>query len=386
MKILEQGFEALFPSSSVLHRRGGAQDVEVEIDAGHTEVVPFFDLSIDSVRHIGEEPIKARGRTIGYTVLEAVRLSDGIERGVRVNIPYNLQGNFSVTDGAAFTTKNAGYGAHRAHEIVKTVDETVIQIDAEHSTRQLPLILEAARLPRTLQSARTISLAKSAQSEELIIDHIVEEYGLPEAHYVIGDSRKAMISLMQHVYASKLGNPIPYFDVKAPCIPDKMQHHEVPRFVRWGATEALGGAAVVAGLIRSGEFHTLKGTASLEPNFVLSSLIGIMPALAAGADATHLVPRDANGHVVVYGRDGMSHGEKWQERFGEHPNVHVKKVPNGIHASLLDPKARRKQIGRIERFAEVFKWRGGDAATFDEADRAYIRGGETQIKPDQQVA
>jgi hypothetical protein len=386
MKILERGFDALFPPAAVLHQRGGAREADVEIEPGHSEVVPFFDLTIEDVRHVGEEPIKAHGRTIGYTVLEAIRLSDNIERGVRVNIPYNLQGDFSVTDGAAFTTKNTGYGAHRAREIVKTVEEAVIQVDAEHSTRQLPIMLEATRLPQTLASARTISLAKSAEAEELMIDHVMREYGLPQDHYVIGDSRKAMISLMQYVYAARHNNPIRYLDVKAPCIPDKLQYKDIPEVLGWGATEILGGVAVVAGLVRCGELHTLRGTASLEPNFVVSSLVGVMPALATGSDTARLIPKTADGHVVVYGRDKVSRAEQWEERFEAHPNIHVKTVPKGTHGNLLDPKARNKQVERIGRFGEIFGWYGGDTSAFNDLDREYIRHGKAASDQGQLVA
>lgn len=387
MKILEQGFNTLFPAASVLHQRGGASDVEVEIEPGRTETVPFFDLTIEDVRKVGEEPIKVKGREVGFTAVRAYRLSDNIERETRVNVPYDLNNDFTVTDGAAWTTKNAGYGTHRAHRIVaKPNAPAVIQVDAEHSTRQLPLLLEALRLPSTVRSALTISLPKSAEAEELIIDDVMREYGLPQDHYVIGDSRKAMISLWQYVYAAKQGNPIRYLDVKAPCIPDKMQHHELPQFVRWGATEILGGVAVFANLLRDGELHTLRGTASLEPNFVVSSLVGVMPALAAGSDATHLIPKDADGHVVVYGRDSMSRAERWQELFAEHSNMHVKKVPRGSHANLLDPKARNKQVERIERFGEVMQWRGGDVSGLSDADRVYIRRGAEELDRGQEAA
>jgi hypothetical protein len=125
--------------------------------------------------------------------------------------------------------------------------------------------------------------------------------------------------------------------------------------LKWAGVEVTGGSLIIAKMILDGEFSTLAGTPATNPNEIVTALVGSMPALADG-EAGHAigwVPKDAAGHVVVYGHDQMSFYEKWQELWADHPNVTVKSVERGIHASLFSEIAQQTQIDRIHYFSET---------------------------------
>lgn len=350
MSAIEAAFSTLFPPAEELWQRGGA--------TLRPDGVPDFGIDIRSVdREAREKLYDQRGQRIGEAVTRRLVTSDGIDRLVRVYLPdhkHRSDTDLTVTDGTAWTTTINGYAAKRNARIVEATGIPLIHIGAEHSGGTLG-VFDGLRLPATLGRAATISLAKTAQSEERIIGELAERYGLSRHQYIIGDSRASMKSPAQYAYARENNLEIDFSDTKAPCVPQRIHAKDVPRFFKWAGVEMTGGSLIVAKMILDGEFSTLVGTPATNPNEIATALIGVMPALADGeaGRAINWVPRDAAGHVVVYGHDRMSFHEKWRELWASHPNVVVKSVRRGIHASLLSETAQQTQIDRIRRFSKT---------------------------------
>ena len=361
MNAFEKVYGSLLRSSEELWDAGGA----VSVDGNG---VPDFDLEIIENKLVHEKAFRTHHRrTVGREAVRRLVTSDGIDRLVRVlDVDEPTGGEFVVTDGTAWTTTIDGYAGDRAKAIAAESRVPVIQVGSEHSSRRLGLA-DGLRLPKTILEARGISLAKTAQSEQLIIGQLMDQYDLPHRQYAIGDSRGSMKTPGQFAYAERYGSEIAHFDVKAPCVPEKLELKDMPRFARWLQVEALGGVAVIAELARQGELGTLVGTTSINPNFIASSLIGIMPALASGEAGSMVdwVPREAHGHVVVYEKDGMSLSEQWDERWQDHQDVYIHHVGNKSHAHLLQQRAHLAQRARIQRFGREFIRTGGDVDLMD---------------------
>ena len=371
---LANAFDELMPSPDELWARGGASIESIEIEPGHCEAVPFFDLEIIDNKQLSIDNLEIKDgrqhRKIGQQVLSQIKLSDGIERLTRVitiDDKYRSDGNFTVTDGTAWTTTINGYTHDRARRIAKASGAGVIQIGAEHSGSVIPLGFDGLRLGRTLLQARSISLAKAAQAEQLIISQLTDDYGLGPDQYAIGDSRASMKTPGQFPYAEIYGNRIIHIDTKAPCVPERLGPHDAGRVIRWLGVEAVGGSGVIMQLACEGKLGTLVGTISGNPNYLASSIIGTVPALASGEAGRMVswVPRTAHGQVVVYGHDGLSLGSRWQELWQDHPDIHVKSLPRKIHTHLLESKAHDQQIGRIKRFSQELDSHGADLSEID---------------------
>lgn len=373
-QLLVNAFEQFVPSPQELWQRGDASIENIEIEPGHFEEVPFFNLEISKIKLSRIDDLKlsrlGRARRIGREIIAQVELSDGIERLVRLiklDDSYRSGADFTVTDGTAWTTTINGYTHDRARRIARQAGVEVVQIGAEHSGSVIPFGFDGLRLAQTIHDARTISLAKAAQAEQLIISQLTKDYDLSADQYVIGDSRSSMKTPGQFPYADFYGNQIIHMDTKAPCVPEKLAAGDASRFIHWLGKEALGGSGVVLKLASEGKLPTLVGTVSANPNFIISSLLGAAPALASGeaGQLVNWVPRYAHGHIVVYGNDGLSLGDKWHEAWQDHPNVHVKTVPGKTHANLLDSRAHREQIDRINRFSQQLVLRSGDLSQID---------------------
>lgn len=372
---LQRAFDAFLPPAEELWERGGAELRDIEIEPGRTETVPFFDLEITNEKEISIEPFEAKRSRhhrvrVGRQVVKRFVLSDGVDRVARVielDDKYRTGADVTVTDGTAWTTTIDGYAHDRARRIAQDAHLDVIQVGSEHSGTLLPYGLDVFRLGRTVCDARAISLAKSAQAEQLIVNKLTVDHGLASSQYAIGDSRGSMKTPGQYPYADYYGHEIVHMDTKAPCVPERLGVRDMPRVIRWFGREALGGAGVIAQLVAEGKATSLRGTTSLNPNFVASSVVGIMPALASGEAGrmADWVPRDAYGHVVVYGKDGLSPGDVWRDKWQQHPGIYIKVVPNKVHAHLLEGKAHDLQVGRIRRFSQAYDGSDNDLARID---------------------
>src|SRR5690606_12307257 len=96
---------------------------------------------------------------------------------------YRSEADMLVTTSTAWTTTVGGYAGRRDDRIAREAGLQTVTIGAEGSTNERMLG------PATLA---TISLAKSAQSEQAILEDISRRFGLPVRHYGMGDSRGAM--------------------------------------------------------------------------------------------------------------------------------------------------------------------------------------------------
>lgn len=371
---LSPAFDKILPSAEELWQRGGAEIVSTEIEPGHIEVVPFFDLEIIDQKQLSVSDLQTRdgrrSRKIGKQIVSQFVLSDGIDRlsrAIIVDDKYRSQSDFIVTDGTAWTTTIDGYAHHRAERIASDVGVDTIQVGSEHSGSKIPFGLDGLRLGMTILQARSTSLAKAAQAEQLIIGQLASDYDLPASQYVIGDSRASMRAPGQFPYARLYDNQIIHLDTKAPCVPERLGPSDVARVARWLGVEAVGGSAVIAQLVSEGKLATLLGTVSANPNFIASSIVGSAPALASG-EAGRMVswtPRDTHGQVVVYGMDGLSLGDKWQQLWAQHSNIYVKSLPRKIHSHLLESKAHDMQVGRISRFSQEILRTDGNLQSVD---------------------
>lgn len=355
MNTVSSVYDHLLPSAEELWSRTPHKLVSVPIDIDHSENIPFFDLSIDSFKELKHEALYTPQRKIGYAVTSRVILNDGIDRAVRALVlddDYRRDDDVTVTDGTAWFTTIDGYAGKRARAIAQLTHSNVIQIGSEHSAKILHSGLDVLRLTDTLRTMRTSSLAKTAQSEQLIIAEMTKRYGLSARQYAIGDSRGSMKVPGQIPYAQYYKHAIDYFDIKAPCIPERLGLRELPSVAHWFGQIAVQGSGVVARLVLEGDGKQLLSTGSLNPNFIASSIGGVMPTLASGEAGvmTSWVPRNQHGQVTLYNNDSMSRPESWEQLWGNHPNVSLRRHDRKGHLHLLENKAHKSQIERIRSF------------------------------------
>lgn len=379
-QLARQTFDHLFPSAEELWQRGDATMLDTMIDEGHIEKVPFFDLEVTKLKTLDDEPfITRRGRHIGRTVLHRLDVN-GVDHMARAFVPsdeYRTEHDFTITSGAAWMTTIDGYAQDRSRKLFADTQMPVLQIGPPHSTKVLPFGLEFLRVPRTLKDATETSLARTAQIEQLAFAALSSMYDLPREQVAIGDSRDGNTTAGQYPYTHLYGASIIDFDNKGRCAPEKIELEDVPEFANWLADTVIGGVAVSICLAKEGQLGTLPGTTSFNPNFLASSLTGTMRALASGETRRMMdwVPKDAHGVDILYGRDDLSYPEIIKEAWAEHPNVHVKVVPKGNHASLLHPLAHTGRRKRMVERAQQYRSRSGK---LDAMDWSPIHG----IKPE----
>lgn len=375
MTTAERVFNRFLPSAEELWENAKAvmRPIQTGRD-GHYALVPDFNPEIVDIDfNVSDEVIRRQGRPVGRTIGMHALTSDGIDREMHLHFGSGSLQDLFVKDGAAWTTKNGGYAGRRAEDIVHQTGMSVLQIGGEHSTNRHSLPIEFLQLGYTAVNALKISQSHTAQVEELLTARVVEEFGLPPVQAVIGDSKAKMKQVLHYPYAHEYGTEIIYSDGKAPCVPDKLELADVPGFVKWLGVEALGGSAVVARLALEGDLDMVLRTVALNPKFVLSSLIAARALASGEASLVDRMPVDAHGIAVIYDNDGMSRATRWDEIYAERPNYHVKHVPRGIHASLLQRKANSIQIDRLQRLAEEAAAHGIKAV-----DYAYVRTGRVQ--------
>jgi hypothetical protein len=226
---------------------------------------------------------------------------------------------------------------------------------------------EFTRVPETFVEARLASLALAAQTEQLISLTLSHKHDLPLIQVPIGDSRDSITTPGQFPYAHWNGVEILDFDTKARCALDRYGVLDGLPVLGWTAKTVLGGLGVGLCLAKVGELETLKGTASLNPNFLVSTFTGGLRGLASDEPARMMswVPTDTIGHDVIYGRDGLSNVEQVRDGWSANQNVYVKPVDKGNHASLLHPVAHTQLRGRMKRRAEEYLTSGGNRNAMD---------------------
>jgi len=363
-ELVDAAYNTTFPSVEELWERGGA-DVVDGIPDFNVEVVGDPKI-LDETELYRWEGLKRR--KIGAVTLLRYDTSDGIDRLVsmrRLYDQYRSEADFITTTSTAWTTTVNGYAGRRDRRIALEAGIQTVSIGAEGSTNQ-------QHLTRSMREG--ISLARSAQSEQAILARLSKDFDLSTQHYGLGDSRGGMLKPGHSIYAPMYGNTMLFTDIKAPCVPDKLNVKDLPKVALWLATEALGTLSVTASLARDSDLGVLLNTFDANPQAMKVALLGIIPELMSGERGrlAEAAPDDMNGHTVLYGHDILSPADRWLEIYSHKPDMFMKDVPEGRHAHLVTKIGL--QIARIMRAEELL-------ATNQAFDDGYvIRGIRSRTK------
>lgn len=364
-RILEVVKSTIAPAPETLWERGGAEIRPVEIDPGHYEEVPFFDLEIAHRGTARSEPMfDELGREFGEKVTRTYVTSDGIDRATRVFLPEDRKDIFTVQMTTPLTTSLDGRITNGiAETISRELGVAVILIGAEHSARRFKFPLDILRIPDTIKQAPTISLAKTAQSGQLITADICGEYGLSKKIVKTGESRAAMEVDAEYVYSSMYGLEIVYQDKTAECLPDRVfsEGSETGKLVQFPGAELIGAAVVTAQVIREQKIRNYLGTLTANPNFWLSVFIGHSPSLATGEPGltTRWLPKYSAGHHLTFDHDFASRPHRFNDLYSDHPLM-TNKTVRGSHATLDHHETLRHLIDRIRCFGVEYALACGD--------------------------
>lgn len=355
MNPFERVYGAIAPDPEERWERGGATMKQIEIDIGRYADVPFFDLEIAQVEDEKSGAIiGSGGKTVGEYGTFSIKTSDGIDRTARLYVPDDAHLKTDAVTGHADTAWITTITGHNDYAMSKFVEETgmpFLIVGAEHGTNQLPYPYELLRVPATLERSKTISLAKSAQSSQLITAHIRDRYGLSGKIIKTGESRGAMLAPGHFPYADLYGNEIIYSDVTAPCVPRKLlsERADWMRLARWPGSEIVGTLAVGLMLAKQKALKRQVGTVTLNPNFLTSNFFGVGPALFSGeagrfADWT---PLTAAMYISTFKNDTVSRPDVWRELYEAHDNVYIREHKSGTHMTLARDEVIQSKAVRM---------------------------------------
>lgn len=341
--------EYIAPTPEELWERGGADMYEVEIDEGRHVDVPFFNLevSLQEARH-GDAVISEGGRDqrkVGEWQEFIAETSDGIDRTVRLYTPLDSHTesvHALLHADTAWMTTITGHNDWVASHMVHATGQPMIVVGAEHGTGRRPSLDEILRIPKTLGQAATISLAKSAQSSALITSELMEKSDLPRSVVKTGESRGAMLTPAHEPYSREYGYEIVYGDTTAPCVPEQLfkESEDIKRLAKWPISEAFGAVALGLPLIARRELTRQRGTVTFNPNFLLSNLVGVGPALFSGEAGrfaswwSHNTPL----YISTFKNDLVSRPDVWRELFSNHNDVEIREHKGGTHMTLAHPE------------------------------------------------
>lgn len=381
----------VLPPPKKLWVRGGADMEWQQQEDGRGEHIPIFPLSIESIEPLGSaEPLTDDlDRTIGHRFSYRVKTSDGIERETSVYIPVDIAHNkpdFTVLLDTAWFTTLDGHNDNVATTILRETDLPIISIGAEHSAVSSSSFNPVALGKTVLQSVK-ISQAKSAQSSQLIaaaLAEIHEVHKISTSFIKVGESRGAMISPAQTVYAPRYDNNIPYLDITAPCIPRRLFEEEgdMLRLGQFPVSEVLGAVAVGVETARKKITKRFLGTVSLNAHFGISNIIGVGPALASGeaGEFQKWMRRDTAIHIVTFGNDSVSRPEVWKEDYEGFPNVAIITL-HGTHVTLAHPETLRHLVDRINKFKVESKAKN-NVTSLIEWKKVHLKDDDRRIPPE----
>ena len=158
-----------------------------------------------------------------------------------------------------------------------------------------------------------------------------------------------------------------WIDPKAVVLHDRLPFENFHKVATWLVHETVIGPQVVADLAIQRKLLSLRGTTSLNPNFILASAIGIGPALLTGETGklVEMLPDDMRGFVNGYLRDELYDKESWEQGIKRYPNLYLNQVDKAVHAHLLSMRGLLRQLGRFERLAQESQEHGMDLAAYD---------------------
>lgn len=145
------------------------------------------------------------------------------------------------------------------------------------------------------------------------------------------------------------------------------KHWPVPSDILRLGREAIVGPRVIADLAIQRKLLSLRGTASLNPNFLLASTIGAGPALLSGetGELVKMLPDDTRGFANGYLRDELFDQANWEEGLRRYPNMYLNMVDKAVHAHLLSIRGLLRQLGRFERLAQESREHGMNLEVYD---------------------
>lgn len=350
--------QKIAPSHEELWERGGADVRKIEIDEGRYEEVPFFDLEVTSFerskRNNGSgTATNNKGEVVGSYESFSVTTSDGIDRTARLYRPndHYAQGDEVIHADTAWMTTITGHNDYAASTFVGAIGRPMIFVGAEHGTNKTTHIQEFGRVPATFERSKTISLAKSAQSSQLITSYIRDKRELSNQLVKTGESRGAMLTPGHEPYANLYGNEILYRDTTAPCIPERMFNDErdILRLLQWPSAEALGMLGLGLALIKTRALKRQVGTVTLNPNFMVSNFVGVGPALFSGEAGVFAswLPHDAPHYISTFKNDMVSLPDVWRRLYAAHDNVYIREHRGGTHMTLANDEVLASKARRI---------------------------------------
>jgi len=356
-------------------RSGMTEELAVMHDDGRESIVPLFDVGIASVKHLGTRGYGDERNPEGVVHTDLFLLNDGLHRLAQTWIPHDIQAQFTATSGMAYTTMVEGYDEERAKRLA-FMGIPNIQVSAEQGDRHLPCLSDLRRLGKTALLSPKISLAKSSQAETEIIAYIINElYMLPQLIEAHGDSRGGLTSIGRGVYSrlamrdgtSRYNLTPLWLDPKAVVLHDRLPADRFHEVIEWLGKEALGSPPVIAELAVERSLLSLRGTTSINPNFLLASLIGIGPALLSGetGELVGMLPDDIRGFANGYLYDKLYDRENWQEGLRPYPNLYLNEVDKAVHANLLSLRGLHPQMARLGRLAIESREHGANLAGYN---------------------
>ncbi|MDB5165572.1 MAG: hypothetical protein JWM00_462 [Candidatus Saccharibacteria bacterium] len=363
-------YDTILPDPQTLWDRGDANMEEVEIDQGRYMNVPFFDIEIEDVKRLKPgRIIDHLERDIGEFHGFRVRTSDGIDRAARVYKLDDLHRSPSdmyLHADTAWTTPITGHNDYAISRLASQTGLDAVIVGAEHGTNKYPYPLELLRVGHTALRSTGISLAKSAQSSQLITTHLRDEYqgelGLSNNMLMTGESRGSMLAPAHYPYAKYYGNTILYSDTTAPCVPEKMFSEKADslRLAAWLGYEAVGGLMLGMEIMGQQAFKRRLGTVALNPNFVVSNLIGVGPALFSGefGKFADWVPRDAAMFYSTFKNDLFAKPDVLRRLYKDHENVYIRTHKSGTHATLANDKVIDAKSMRFNAFQALYGAKG----------------------------
>jgi hypothetical protein len=368
LKAAEAIYNKAVPEPERLWERAGAEGKlylpgrytgETEMDDGQLirqtgeTWLPDFNLSVDRCEDTNYREVCDDNGNIASKVYDFVfTLSDRVDRRARLVLPCmgaeDLESTPVGTCGTAFTTTIDGYAGMRSLSLSQTANIPVIQVGCEYSgpgSDVMDILSVAKKSPQ-------IAMTKSVQAELVIINNIIERFGLSRQIVPHGDSRGGISAVGQAALADAkdfVDLTVPYMDPKAVVIHDRVTFDQVPKALEWLVREITLGSVVLSKVLAEGDCKGIASTLSTNPRCLTGTMAGILPALLSGeagrfTDALH---PEQYGCVVAYGEDRLYDSGNWEAGLSRHPNVVIKEVKKGLHMHLMAKESTSQQVNRI---------------------------------------
>ena len=240
-------------------------------------------------------------------------------------------------------------------------------LDLEHN---LKMVRGAMRLghyvlmvgpPKGL-AQKDMSLSKAAYDMHRILDiQLPNTDARPDAVFVVGDSRAAMVGMGMGVDTYSRKRSVPYADLKAACVARPFSLTEWPRVIAQLGVEALSFGEFALEYGRRGQIaNYIKSLLPSDPTHIHNSL-RILPSLVSGQAGKlfDLSSPDMHLRLDQYKKDYWAQISEWERKFSERDNG-LLVIKDGTHCSGLARSASRR--GTLARLGRIQEIRGFDGS------------------------